>query len=182
MCNGHPLLRGIESWYMERSNLMYRNVRLAYIIMVALLLLVSLSACASARQVPESGLEDGEVRSYIADIDSILNETTGMALEATSIYKVVNQLEESEITQMFDDYDREYDNLLEKLSELQRPPECEKLYQHALNGVGYFKQEVAELGIAYTTGSDSDKAKSFYKKGQDELLLVAKERDRLMGY
>lgn len=161
-----------------------KKYKLYSILPVGLLLLLagSVVACASVPEPSTSATKDSEVESYLVETDAILNETTKMALEAAAIYKVTKQLDKSEITQIFADYDKDYDGLLRRFAALECPPECEKLRQHALSGISYFRQEVAELGIAYNTGGSLDKAKDYYNKGQRELLIVANERDRLKGY
>ena len=154
------------------------------ILFVGLLLLLAspIVACASTLEPSVPATEDSKVESYLSDADAILNEATKMALEAVAIYKVVNQLDKSEISQIFADYDKDYAELLERFAELHCPPECEKLQEHALSGISYFKQEVAELGMAYSTGSSLDKAKEYYNRAQRELLIGANEQDRLRGY
>ena len=154
------------------------------ILPVGLLLLLagSVVACASVPEPSTSATEDSEVESYLAEADAILNETTKMALEAAAIYKVANQLDKSEITQIFADYDKDSDDLLRRFAALECPPACEKLRQHASSGISYFRQEVAELGVAYKTGGSLNKAKSYYNKGQNELMIVAKEQDKLKGH
>lgn len=160
------------------------NKRKWYLFLPLGLLLVlasSLVACASAPESTVSTTLDSEVAAYLAETDTILNETTRIALEAAGIQKIADQFDESEITEVFTDYDKDYDDLLAKFTELQCPPDCEKLRQHALNGISYFRQEVAELGIAYKTGGSLDKAKGYYNKAQNELMIVAREQDKLRG-
>ena len=149
---------------------------------LVLLLAPCIAACASVPESPVSTTADNEVAAYLAETDAILNETTRIALEAAATYRVVNQLDESEITEVFADYDKDYDDLLKRFAELECPPDCEKLRRHALNGINYFRQEVAELGVAYKTGGSLNKAKSYYNKGQNELMIVAKEQDKLKGH
>ena len=148
---------------------------------LALLLASSLVACASAPESPVSTTPNNEVAPYLAETDAILNETTRISLEAAGIQKVADQLDESEITKVFTDYDKDYDDLLARFAQLECPPECEKLRQHVLSGINYLKQQVAELGVAYKTGGSLDKAKGYYDKAQNELMIVAREQDKLSG-
>ena len=148
-------------------------------LLLGLVVSLVIVACTSTHESSTSAQLSDETESYIQESNDILDRVTEIALEAAALYKIRDKLSKDKINQTFADYDREYDQLLNRFARLECPPECEKMQEHALSGISYFQQEVKELGVAYATGGSLDKAKEYYNKGQSEFLKVAQEMDKL---
>ena len=61
------------------------------LLVILLISVVLLVGCGGAQEsTAPTSAQDDKVEQYIADVDAILNEATGMALEATGMNKIVN--------------------------------------------------------------------------------------------
>ena len=144
---------------------------------LVLLLASSVVACASAP-------ERSAVESYLADIYTILLETTGIAMEEINLLENEGQYSESQIIAKLATYEKEYNDLLLRLIALECPHECSELQEYTIDAITYYKLSVTENWAAFATGDYEhfDKSLSYIGKATKAHSLVNEEWDRLKGW
>lgn len=122
-----------------------------------------------------------ELKSYLAHVETIMNEATELALGIVSLYETALELEPSEVTHGCDYYCSEYEQLLLEFDAIECPEECLRLRQYMIDFLTYRLAEITEFKAVFSTGDIEHmrEAESYYDQGEEALALVIGEWERL---